>query len=191
MAAASVRSLASAPLARCGSLIEQDRAGSEGEGNVLRSAGIALAGSVWGSGWAARRFSQIGAPGVEVIDPGLDGVEPVAEFVHGEGGGPEIVGEGASVAWNASLVRCRAGRANVAGDVVVAIGEDCSGDRDGIAEDSSCGIAAAVDLRLNFFDDDTFAAFDRFHITLMFLVNRAFPWYSGDAHFRYVSRRLG
>ena len=33
-------------------------------------------------------LSQIGAPGVEVIDPSLDGVEPVAEFVHGEGGGP-------------------------------------------------------------------------------------------------------
>jgi hypothetical protein len=44
---------------------------------------------------------------------------------------------------------------------------------------------------LNFFDDDTSPAFDRFHITQVFRVNGAFPWYSGGADLRYVSRRLG
>ena len=62
-----------------------------------------LAGSGWlGSGWAARRFCRSCAPGVEVVDPGLDGEDPVAELVDGEGGGPEVVGEGGHGAWSAS-----------------------------------------------------------------------------------------
>ena len=122
-------------------------------------------------------LSQIGGPCVEVIDPGLDGVEPVAELVDGEGGSPEVVGEG----------RERRGPpGGLAGvpveqtprDVVVAIAEDCGGNRDRVAKDSFCGVATAVNLRLNFFDDDALSAFYRFHITQIFRCNFAFPWYS-------------
>jgi hypothetical protein len=35
---------------------------------------------------------------------------------------------------------------------------------------------------LNFFDHDASAAFDRFHITQIFGVNVAFPWYSRSSH---------
>ena len=75
--------------------------------------------------------------------------------------------------------------------MVVAVAEDRCGYGYGIAEDSLCGIAAAIDLRLDLFDNDTSPAFDRFHITQVFRVNGAFPWYSGGAELQYVSRRLG
>ena len=45
------------------------------------------------------------------------------------------------------------------------VAEDCCGDGDGITEDSLCGIAAAIDLRLDLFDNDASPAFNRFHIT--------------------------
>ena len=72
-----------------------------------------------------------------------------------------------------------------AGDVVVAIAEDGCGDCDGVAEDSLCRVAAAVDLRLNFFDNDAFAAFNRFHITQIFRCNVTIPWYS-PVHFTCI-----
>jgi len=57
-------------------------------GGRLRFAGSELA----GSGCAARRFFEVGAPGVEVVDPGLDGKAPRAELVYDKTGGPEVVG---------------------------------------------------------------------------------------------------
>ena len=63
-----------------------------------------------------------------------------------------------------------AARAQAAGDVIVAIAEDGGGDLDGIAKAALGGVTAAVDLRLNFFDDDTSAAFSRFHALASFLV---------------------
>ena len=56
---------------RCapGGLLEVDGAGSEGEGDVLRAGRP-------GSAWASRRFLRSCVPGVEVVDPGLDGEEP-------------------------------------------------------------------------------------------------------------------
>jgi hypothetical protein len=54
------------------------------------------------------------------------------------------------------------------GDVIVAVAKDCCGHGDGVAEDSFCGVAAAVDLRLDFLDNDASPAFYRFHITHVF-----------------------
>ena len=45
------------------------------------------------------------------------------------------------------------------------IPEYCRGYSDNIAKDSLCGIAAAVYLRLNLFNNDASPAFDWFHIT--------------------------
>jgi hypothetical protein len=50
------------------------------------------------------------------------------------------------------------------GDVVMTVPEDCCSYCDGVAEDSLCGVATAVDLRLNFFDYDASASFNRFHM---------------------------
>jgi hypothetical protein len=47
----------------------------------------------------------------------------------------------------------------------VAISKDGRSYGDDIAEDALCRIAAAVDLRLDLFDDDTSPAFNRFHMT--------------------------
>jgi hypothetical protein len=167
-------------------LMEQDRARLQGKGNVLRLGGGVRCVGVW---LGREALLQVGAPGVEVIDPCLEGVEPVAELVDREGDSPEIVGEGrqrrgAPVFFAGVPVK------QASGDVVVAVTEDCRGHGDGVAEDSLCGIAAAIDLRLDFFDDDTFPAFDRFHITQVFQVNGAFPWYSGGVNLRYVLRKL-
>jgi hypothetical protein len=51
------------------------------------------------------------------------------------------------------------------GDVVMAVAKDGCSDGDGVAENSLCGIAAAIDLRGYFFDDYAFAAFKRFHLS--------------------------
>ena len=116
-------------------LLQQEGAGAQGEGNVLRLIGCARRG---GNVLGGDSLSQIGAPGAEVIDPGLDGVEPVAKLVHDKGGGPEIVGEscqrrGVPLGFAGVPVQ------QSPGDVVVTIAEDCGGDRDGVAESSFCG----------------------------------------------------
>jgi hypothetical protein len=49
------------------------------------------------------------------------------------------------------------------GDMVVAVGKDRCGDGDGIAQRAPGGIAAAVHLWLNIFNDDALATFNRFH----------------------------
>ena len=72
------------------------------------------------------------------------------------------------------------------GDVVVTVAEDGCSYCDGVAEDSFCRVATAVDLRLYFFDYDASAAFNRFHITLIFRCNFRFPWYSRSPHFTCV-----
>jgi hypothetical protein len=45
-------------------------------------------------------------------------------------------------------------------------------------------------LRLNFFDNDAFPAFNRFHITQIFRFNFAFPWYSCSPHVMCVYIKL-
>ena len=99
-----------------------------------------------------------------MVYPCLDGVEPVAEFIYSEAGGPKIVGE--------SFEGCRVPFGFTAmpiqyspRDMVMTVAEDRCGYMDYISEDSLCRIAAAVDLRLNLFDNDTPPAFNRFHIT--------------------------
>ena len=57
-----------------GGLVQEQRTGAESEGNVLRF-GI---GFVW-SWLGGEALSQIGAPGVEVIDPSLDRVDPARQ----------------------------------------------------------------------------------------------------------------
>ena len=47
--------------------------------------------------------------------------------------------------------------------MVVSIRKDGSGDSDDIAYGAFRGITSAVYLRLNLFNDDSLAAFDRFH----------------------------
>jgi hypothetical protein len=61
-----------------------------------------------------------------------------------------------------------------AGNVVVTVAKDCCGNGNDVAEDSFCGIATAVDLRLNLFDNDASAAFNRFHITQIFRCDFAY-----------------
>ena len=72
------------------------------------------------------------------------------------------------------------------GDVVVTVAEDGCSYCDCVAEDSLCGVATAVDLRLDFFDNDAFASFNRFHITQIFRCNFRLPWYSRSPHFTCV-----
>ena len=50
--------------------IEDDGAGAERERNVLRWKICCVA---LGSGWAAEALFEVADPGVEVIDPGVDG----------------------------------------------------------------------------------------------------------------------
>jgi hypothetical protein len=49
-------------------------------------------------------------------------------------------------------------------DVVVTVGEDGGRDLHAIIEEAAGGLASAVDLRLDLFDDDSLAAFDWFHL---------------------------
>ena len=75
-------------------------------------------------------------------------------------------------------------------DLVVAIAKDRCGHGNGVAENSFCGIATAVDLRLDFFDNDASPAFNRFHITQVFRVRSTFLWYPEVRAFPCVSRKL-
>jgi hypothetical protein len=52
--------------------------------------------------------------------------------------------------------------------MVVTVAKDSGRDGYGIAKYSLCGVPTAVDLRLNFFDNDSSPAFNRFHITQIF-----------------------
>ena len=91
---------------------------------------IALAsGFAVGIGLGGEALPEVGAPGVEVVDPGLDGELPGAELVDGEAGGPEVVGErghgdGAPAPFAGVAVE------QACGDMVVAVGEDGGGDDD-------------------------------------------------------------
>lgn len=53
------------------------------------------------------------------------------------------------------------------------VAEDCGGYSNSVAENSFRRITTTVDLRLYFFDHDAFAAFNRFHITSIFIFNVA------------------
>ena len=107
-------------------------------------------------------LGEVGGPGVEVVDPGFDGEVVEADGVDGEGGGPEVVGEGGE---GRGLPLFGGGVAveQAGGDVVVAIGEDGGGDGDGVADDALDGVTAGVDGGLDLFDDDAAAAFGGFH----------------------------
>jgi len=72
------------------------------------------------------------------------------------------------------------------GDVIVAVAEDCRSYGDGVAEYSFSWVAAAVDLRLNLFDNNASPAFNRFHITQILRFDFAFPWYACSPHFTCV-----
>ena len=141
-------------------LVEEVGADGEGNGDVLRRE-VALRG-VGRVGLRGKALAQVVAPGVEVVDPGPDGEGPGAELVDGEAGGPQIVGQfghgsGAPGAFAVGLVE------EARGDVIVAVGEDGGRDVDAVAQDAAGGITAAVHLRLDLFDDDSFTAFGRFH----------------------------
>jgi hypothetical protein len=112
-------------------------------------------------------FLQVGAPGCEVIDPRVDGVEPVAELVYGKGCGPEVVGE-SSQRDGAPVVFAGVPIQKPRRDMIVTIAKDRCRYGNGVAEDPFGRVTAAVDLRLNFFDHDASAAFNRFHITQIF-----------------------
>ena len=59
-------------------------------------------------------------------------------------------------------LRCMA-EVQARGDVIVSVGEDCSGDLDCVAEHALGGIAAVVDRWLDLFDDNSLAGFGRLH----------------------------
>ena len=156
----------------------------EGDGNVLRRQ-VAL-GRI-GAGWiglGGEALLEVVAPGVEVVDPGLDGVDPGAELVDGEAGRPQVVdqrrhGRGTPGAFALVLVE------QARGDVVMAIGEDGGGYADVVAEETARGIAAAIDLRLDGFDDDSLTAFFWFHLIrftgmcrICILPKSCFLWFS-------------
>ena len=134
-----------------GGCVEMVGADAEGEGDVLR--GVVLGGEALG---------EIVVPGVEVVDPGFDGEVPRADFVGGEGGGPEVVGEGGE-GGGLPLALGVVAIEEACGDVIVAVAEDGGGDLDGVAEDALGGMAAVVDRWLDLFDDDSLAAFDWLH----------------------------
>jgi len=48
--------------------------------------------------------------------------------------------------------------------VVVSVREDGGGDVDAVAEEAACRVAAAIDLRLDGFNDDSLTAFFGFHL---------------------------
>src|ERR1700756_2296611 len=76
-----------------------------------------------------------------------------------------------------------------AGDVIVTVAEDGCGDGHGVAENSLCRVATAVDLWLNFLDNDASASFNRFHITQILRFDFRIPWYSRSPHFTCVCRK--
>ena len=95
-------------------------ADAKGEGDVLR--GVVLGGESLG---------EVVAPGVEVVDPGFDGEVPGADFVGGEGSGPEVVGEsseGGGLPFALGVVA----EEEACGDVIVAVAEDGGGDGYGV-----------------------------------------------------------
>ena len=126
-------------------------ADAEGEGDVL--CGIVLGGETLG---------EVVGPGVEVIDPGLNGEVPAAELVDGEDSGPEVVIEGGE---DGSLPFALRGVAieQTSGDVIVSVAEDGSCDFDDVAEDAFGWMAAIVDRWLDLFDDDSLTAFGWLH----------------------------
>ncbi len=81
--------LAVRPFGALGGLLQQQRTRQEGEGDVLPAGRIRFTGIRLG----CKPLPQIGRPGVEVIDPAFQGIEPISEFVHGEACGPKVVGE--------------------------------------------------------------------------------------------------
>ena len=162
---------------RC--LIEELGADGEGERNVLRRE-VAFCGvRAGGVGLGGEALLEIVTPGIEVVDPGLYGEDPGAEVIDGEGGGPEVVAErgergGSPVVFAGVLVE------QAAGDVVMAVGKDGGGDVDAVVEEAARGIPAAIDLRLDGFNDDSFAAFGRFHL-VRFTVMHCDPSFMGPA----------
>ncbi len=124
---------------------------AEGDGNVLR--GICL---------RSEALGEVMNPGVEVVDPGIDGEVPEAEFVGGEGGGPAVIGERGEVGGEPLALRCVA-VVQTGGDVIVSVAEDGGGDVDGVAEDALGRIAAIVDGWLDLFDEDSLTAFGWLH----------------------------
>jgi hypothetical protein len=131
--------------------VEMACADAEGEGDILR--GIML---------RSEAFGEVVLPGVEVVDPGFDGEVPWTDFVEGEDGGPEVIGESAEGGGLPFALRSVAIE-QARGDVVVAVGEDGGGDLDGVAEDALGGMAATIDGWLDVFDDDSLAAFKGLH----------------------------
>jgi hypothetical protein len=49
--------------------------------------------------------------------------------------------------------------------VVMTVGEDSGSYGYGVSDNSFCGVAPALNLRLNFFNNNTLASLERFHIT--------------------------
>ena len=143
-----------------GGLVEELRADLKGQGNVLRRE--VAPGGVGGIGLGGEALLEVVAPGVEVVHPGLDGVCPGTELVDGEAGGPHVVdqrGHGRGAPGRLALVLVEQAR----GDVVVAVREDGGGDRYLVAYEPACGVTAAIDLRLDGFDEDSLTAFFGFH----------------------------
>ena len=102
-------------------------------------------------------LGELAAPGLEAVDPGLEGEPVAAEFGDGELGPPAVVGQ-----WHhRDLDPAGAGFMAVAdggGDGVVAVGEDVGLDRHLVAERPLGGKAPAVDLGRHGLDGDALAA---------------------------------
>jgi GH15 family glucan-1,4-alpha-glucosidase len=138
----------------------------DGRGGRGRIRGVGVGrGGAGGIAWArlgGEALAQVVAPGIEVIDPGAEREAPGADAVDGEGGGPHVIGErvhGFDLPAGIALVFVE----ELGSYVVVAVGEDGCGDVDAIAEEAAGGIAAAIDLGLDVFNDDALASFDWFH----------------------------
>jgi hypothetical protein len=144
----------------CGGLVDELRADVEGERDVLWRQ-VALDG-VGGVGLRVETLAKVGAPGIEVVDPGLDGEDPGAEAICGEASCPHVVGKGrhgggAPVGLTFRFIE------QPGGDMIMAVRKDGGGDFDLVAQEATGGIAAAVDLGLDLFDDNSVTAFFRFH----------------------------
>ena len=97
-----------------------------------------------------------------MIDPGFKGIFPRAKLVNHKAACPKIVVKGLQGRSPPATLALLA-EENAAGDMVMPIAEGRASDLHLVAEDSLGGMAATIDLRLDFFNHDAFATLDRFH----------------------------
>ena len=136
-------------LQRRGRLLEQAAIGlddpSNDRGPLEQLARDLLAG--------AELFRQLMPPGLESVHPGFDGVFVLAELGHREVRAPAIVADCSIATSDQSLLARTTGQQRGDNDIV-SIGVHVRRDDDILADRTFDGKPAAIDLRMDGFDDD-------------------------------------